>query len=438
MRPPKPHNRAGIWYLVRRVPTRFRFFDTRTLVYISTGVRVVDDPRGIHATRVVADLNAALEQSWLDLEAGREPDAARSYERARRDATKLGLDYVQSSDLLKGPEAEVMRRATILASRGLHQDRNAIEAAFGLVGPPKLMLSDLPEAFEHEQRASLKAMSPDQLRRWRNPKKRAAQDLIDVIGDRPVADLTRANALEFRDHWKDRVIAGKAEIGTANKQFGHIGRMLRVVETAQQLGIPLETFEKLRIEGETTGQRTAFDQTFIQDAILADGALDGLNPEARRVVFVMSDTGLRVSEVVNLLPHHIHLDAGVPHVSIEPEGRKLKTDQSERKMPLVGCALEAMKRQPNGFPRYRDKGASLSALVNKYLSNHGMRPTDGHSLYSLRHSFEDRLTALDPPDKVIATLMGHKFSRPKYGAGLSLEHLQGWLKKIAFEPPARL
>jgi integrase len=234
------------------------------------------------------------------------------------------------------------------------------------------------------------------------------------------------------------VLAGEAEIGTANKQVGHIAKMLRTVEDARRLGISLEAFSKLRLEGEETGQRTAYEPEFVQKVILADGALDGLNDEARRVVYVIADTGLRLSEVVNLLPHHIHLDADVPHVEIVAEGRKLKTRHSARKMPLLGCALAAMRLQPQGFPRYRDKAASLSALVNKTMDARGMRPTLGHSLYSLRHTFEDRLTALDPPDKIIAVLMGHKHQRPKYGAGPTLEHLQSWLLKLAFEPPPSL
>jgi hypothetical protein len=36
-------------------------------------------------------------------------------------------------------------------------------------------------------------------------------------------------------------------------------------------------------------------------------------------------------------------------------------------IPLVGLALEAMKRHPNGFPRYFDKGSNLSAALMKAL-----------------------------------------------------------------------
>lgn len=116
----------------------------------------------------------------------------------------------------------------------------------------------------------------------------------------------------------------------------------------------------------------------------------------------------------------------------------LKTEDSRREIPLVGAALAAMKTRPNGFPSYRDRSASFSALVNKYLLNHGMRPTKQHSLYSLRHSFKDRLVAAEAPDSLIDNLMGHRTGKPKYGKGPPLELKLKFLESIAFKPPSRL
>jgi hypothetical protein len=96
------------------------------------------------------------------------------------------------------------------------------------------------------------------------------------------------------------------------------------------------------------------------------------NEEARRVIYVMVETGLRPSEIVNLTPKTIHLNHQVPHVEVEPEGRVLKTETSRRHIPLVGVSLAAMRLQPKGFPRYFDKGSTLSANVNKYLENHDL------------------------------------------------------------------
>ena len=71
-----------------------------------------------------------------------------------------------------------------------------------------------------------------------------------------------------------------------------------------------------------------------------------------------------------------------------------------------------------GFPRYRDKADVLSALVNKALKARGLRPEKGQSLYSLRHTFEDRLTAVDAPDKIIAgPASGQSATAPLQPAG---------------------
>jgi len=39
----------------------------------------------------------------------------------------------------------------------------------------------------------------------------------------------------------------------------------------------------------------------------------------------------------------------------------------------------------------------LYLSLNKYLRDHGLLPSENHTIYSFRHSFEDRLTAVEPP-----------------------------------------
>lgn len=277
-------------------------------------------------------------------------------------------------------------------------------------------------------------MSMDQQRRWASAKRRAVESLLDVIGDKNVAEISRDDALDFRERWQQRVMFEGIEIDTANKTFGHLARMLRVVNDSRRLGLD-PVFAKLRIEGSIDKSRTAYDAEFLQSSLLTSSALAGLNAEARAVVCLIAETGLRLSEACNLTADTIKLTAAVPHVIVRADGRRMKTQQSAREMPLVGVSLVAMKAFSEGFPRYRDKSASLSALVNKYLGHRGLRPRDGQSLYSLRHTFEDRLNAIETPEKVVATLMGHKWQRPRYGSGPSLVQKHEWLSRIAFAVP---
>ncbi|KRQ16767.1 hypothetical protein [Bradyrhizobium manausense] len=93
-------------------------------------------------------------------------------------------------------------------------------------------------------------------------------------------------------------------------------------------------------------------------------------------------------------------------MKILSEGRRLKTADSQREIPLVSDAFAAMQKRPQVVPRYRDKSSNLSAALNKYRLENGLRPTKEHAVYSLRDSFKDRLIADEAPDSLIESLMG--------------------------------
>jgi len=429
--------RDGSWQFVRRVPKVFEEFDKRGIVRLSTNISVADDPRGIRAARLIPSMNGELENFWRSLADGRSADAQTRYEAARKRARIMGFDYARAAELAERPALEIVERVEKLVESKSIEDKTAVEAVLGGIAEPEILLSSLFDEYKTAVRASLTGMSPDQIRKWENPKKKAIKNLLAVTGDKPITKISRNDALDFRETWQVRLETEDLKIGTANKDLGHLNKIFRTLNTLKRLGLP-PLFAELRFEGEEDGQRTAYEPDFVQSNILAVGALDELNEEARHVVYLITETGLRLSEAVNLTERTIFLDAEVPYVRVVPEGRRMKTRQSERDIPLVGVALMAMKKHPDGFPRYRDKGASLSGLVNKVLWNHQLRPTENHTLYSLRHTFEDRLTAVEPPDKLVAMLMGHKYVRPKYGVGPSLKQKQRWLKKIAFMPPSKI
>lgn len=431
---PRPHKRDGIWYLIRRVPKDFADLDRRGIVRVSTGIAVADDPRGVRAKTVTEKLAAELEIYWRGLRDGQSAEARLRYEASQRRARQLGLQYKPAAELADAPLNEILARLRHLTDRDKVDDALEVSAVLGGEERPALRISDMVTEFEALQRSFLIAMSPDQVRKWRNQKSRAKENLIEVLGDKPLADITRADVLQFRRWWQDRIETGGLDIGTANKDFGNVSKMFDTINEAHQLGLK-SVFTKIRLAGAVDRQRAAFTAKHVQDVILAAGALDGLNEEARAIVWLVADTGLRLSEACNLTGDTIHLKVPIPYVHVRPDGRKMKTEHSDRQIPLVGAALAAVTTFPQGFPRYRDKAASLSALVNKVMRTRKMLPTEDHSLYSLRHTFEDRLTAVEAPEKVVASLMGHKWHRPKYGAGPSLAQKQEWLRKIAFKPP---
>lgn len=145
----------------------------------------------------------------------------------------------------------------------------------------------------------------------------------------------------------------------------------------------------------------------------------------------MVNTGYRPSEGAALTAETIRLDCDVPHISIEPEGRQLKSHYARRVIPLTGVSLGAFKQYPEGFQRYRNR-ATLSAVVNTFLRANGLLETPHHSMYSLRHAFEDRMLAARIDDRIRRDLFGHWLDRERYGKGASLEHVTELVARIAF------
>jgi integrase len=111
-------------------------------------------------------------------------------------------------------------------------------------------------------------------------------------------------------------------------------------------------------------------------------------------------------------------------------GRTLKTNHSRRIIPLTGISLTAFQQFPNGFPRYADN-PTLSDTINKFLRENGLMESERHTLYSLRHSFEDRMLAAGVDERIRRDLMGHALNRERYGSGADLKQLQELLLKIA-------
>jgi len=428
--------RAGVWHFVRRVPIEFAALDRRRIVRHSTHLKVADDRTGRRAARVALTLNEELEGFWKGLARGQAGAHLNRYNDVRRRARSLGYDYIPNGDLLALPAEKRLERLETLLARGLVNDGGARQVLLGTAPRDGLSLSCLFDEFEALTKHENKDLSPDQLRIWRNSRKRAVAQFVEVVGEKPITDLSRDDGLTYVEWWRERVVDGTASVKTANKDIGQLNRMLKEISIRRRLDLP-ELFKGLHLRGETDKSRLPYDPAFIQTHLLG-GTLAGLNEDARLIFYVMVETGLRPSEIVNLQESTILLGAPIPYIRITADGRRLKTEHSEREVPLVGVALMALQRSPAGFPKYRDNATGLSATVNKYLFQNGLRPTKDHTLYSLRHSFKDRLVAAEAPDSLIDSLMGHKTYKPKYGKGPPLELKHKYLAQIAFRPPDRL
>jgi integrase len=417
--------RGPNFHLRRRVPLRYRRVEPRVTIWISLHT----DSETVAKQKAPRVWQHHVE-AWEARMAGDTGDAERRFETARELAAVRGYRYLPAGQVAALPREELLARVEAIPVRNDKPDMVEAAAIIGGVSEPPIMVSRALELSWTLTGDQVIGKSEDQVRRWKNPRKKAVKNFVAVVGDKEIVNLTRDDMLDFRQRWLERIEAGEVTANSANKDLIHLGDVLKTLNTMKRLGLSLPLGELSFKEGEAR-TRPPFSETWIKTRLLAPGALDGLNAEARGILLGMVNTGYCPSEGAALTADTIRLDCDVPHISIEPDGRQLKSHYARRVIPLTGVSLEAFRQFPEGFPRYRNS-ANLSAVVNKFLRTNGLLETPRHSFYSLRHSFEDRMLAAGIDDRIRRDLFGHRLDRERYGEGASLEHMAELIARIAF------
>ncbi|MEO3997217.1 integrase [Mesorhizobium sp. CAU 1732] len=438
----------GGFRYVRRVPSRaltaIRLHDPDYPEWIRRSL----DTQSRDEARAKRDAMEQADDSYWATAAGGDQPSQDAHARAVARARSMKIDYRPVLDLANDASIdEIIRRLSLAAG---HFDRATFDAALGTAGDQTATIDEAFSVFQTViRRASLAKKSPWQRLKWRQLKQRGianfkramAEEFSDV--DRiAIESITRSHALKFHAFWLARIVpespeikplspsAGNKDMDTMRALFGeymaHIGRE----------AVP-NPFRGLRFEDDGDATRPPFSEKWLRETILAPDALAGLNDDARLAVLVLINTGARPSEIVNLPPDCIVLDAEIPYIDIRPAGgrdpvavRELKAKSSLRRIPLAGVSLDAMKQARHGFPRYRDRD-NLSAAVNKYFRENDLMETPKHTLYSLRHGFEARLKLAEVDEELRRYLMGHAIKRPKYGYSDDLRWAYGAIEKVA-------
>lgn len=429
-------SRNGWWFYSRRVPKPYVDLDSRSpMIRKALGT---DDLAQARAQRDI--LERADDEYWSSLALASEGDHAARLRQAQTIAAAMGLTYRHTSALMAAEGgASILERLRALEATS--HASVAAAALLGAVDAPKVKISEAFRIYIEEiSAAEIVGKSPNQIKHWRQIKEKSRDTFIEVSGDKDVDEITRDDAKAFYDHWRKRVAPAAGEpthsANTANRELGNIRKALSSYMRHIGNDDYKNPFDGLSFVEKIKNTRPPFSTQWIKDKILAPGALAGLNEEARGIVLAMIETGCRPSELCNITADKIIIDGDVPHITIAPvikgaQKREIKTKSSIRQIPLVGVALEVFKRHRSGFPRYRDKGDSLSAAVNSFFKENGLLPTEDHTAYSLRHSFEDRMKVGGLDTELRMILMGHSSSRPAYGAGGTLEWRRDELLKIA-------
>ena len=269
---------------------------------------------------------------------------------------------------------------------------------------------------------------------FRRGAERNIQSVVDVLSDKPLDEYLSSDAATYRDYLLKRGL-------TTNSVKRNFATIRSVINLAiQEHGLECKNaFSRVYLPDLDDAKKR--QPIPIENIKEIQRECMSIDDEARWLVALISDTGMRLSEAAGLHVDDMKLDCEIPHIDLKPHSwRGLKTRGSQRQIPLVGASLWAAKRvketsttSPYAFPRYTSvKGTnanSASAAINKWLKP---RVPDGCVIHSFRHSLRDRLRAVQCPSDMIDQIGGWSTAGvgQSYGEGYSLNVSSEWLKSI--------
>lgn len=312
---------------------------------------------------------------------------------------------------------------------------------------------------------------------------------LDVVGDRPLAEYQKADARAFKDivfklpanwtkkkgirHLKLREAATKADqlglepmaISNMNKAIARVGAFWNWAEGNYD-HVPPNLFKGLKVKAVTNARDDRNSFAVEQLQILFNSPLytgcksesrttqsgpHQMNGTARYWLPLLSlFTGARLNELGQLTPSDVREADGIHYLSvnIDGEGKRLKTFNARREIPLhrtlidlgfLELANDRREAQSDRvFPelkadKYGYYSHGFSKFFSQYLENVGAK-TAKTSFHSLRHTFEDACRAAAIPRDEMDTLQGHSVGgmAARYGQGYKLLQLAEGIARIEY------
>jgi integrase len=288
---------------------------------------------------------------------------------------------------------------------------------------PVLLSEAFPVYLDNHSKGSDKKFIDSQRQHW--------VKLVDLIGDIPIKAVTRADAKKYRDH---RLASGVAP-STVKREINVLRAVFTKAIRELSLGIPNE-FSGLEIKQSSRNTKDRIPYTKDEIQLLITEALR-LDDEQRRIVLVLALTGARLAEIVGLRKTDIDRISKSIHIR-EHATRSVKTEQSNRVVPLLPLAFEAISKQAKAaqgdylFPSYSSaeetNADSASGTLNKWAKKH----VDGKTMHCFRHALRDLLRAVMCPESVAKEIGGWSSSHDvsvQYGQGYPLKLKLEWLEK---------
>ncbi|MGH1417130.1 MAG: site-specific integrase [Pelagimonas sp.] len=258
--------------------------------------------------------------------------------------------------------------------------------------------------------------------------------------DPPVTEIDRDAAYAFRDG-----LSAKGNgLGTIRRRITTIKAVLNAADKRFDLPNWRNPFNGINLPEDDGDAGVEKRHSLSLDDIRKTLAhQDSVNDDARDIWHLMMLTGLGPDEARGIQWSEVFLDDPTPHFEVRANARRrLKKGQRRRRVPLVGTALEMMRKRlaqsPAGeldvFPRYASQrnANTLSAVLVKPMKAAGVWQKTVKVPYSLRHTMKDLLRRTAPQSMQLL-LMGHGFGEGRaasgYGEDDLLDMQAGYLTK---------
>ena len=224
----------------------------------------------------------------------------------------------------------------------------------------------------------------------------AVNQFIEFNGNIPIGSIRSAQVMD----WLEYLVKERDHVYETVKK--RLGALKAIVNFAKRRG----AFEgdnpfvghKVPDFAKAAKERLPFHHTHLS-AIDRYLSTSTVREETRWVVQMLKFTGCRPSEIGGLKAEDLSLDGEVPFALVRwSEDRRLKTRDSERRVPLLGLALVAAKaaraRHATGwlFPKLAptnnrvNDNQVLSARINKVIRAAGVPASRQLVCYSFRHT----------------------------------------------------
>ena len=367
--------RDGIYYFVRRVPDDVKSYYSSDR--ISMSLRTKSNGVAIRATKSICQ---RLDDYWLGLRLQKMDIPAIHLVSSNEDSDDSSLNITDALDLY-------------LRLKGQGKDKTFIRTA-----------------------------------------NRNIEYIVRVLGNKSIRSYSSIDASKFRD-W---LMEQRMSLSTVKRVFSSVKAIINL--TIQEHGLDINNpFSKTYMpEIEVKQYRESIPTETIKHI---QSLCRDYDDDLRWLVTLLSDSGMRLGEGVGLHKSDINLNCKIPHINLVPHPwRRLKTRSSQRLIPLINESLWACKRilEHNddslfAFPRYTSlkgcKANSASAALNKWLKE---KLSEDYVIHGFRHSFRDRLRAIECPSEIIDQLGGWSLRSigQGYGKGYELSVLSKWLLKI--------